>query len=127
LGVALKDLTESDTPFFGIVLTEGEYPLRHIYTPVTFGTPENYKTKFLKFEVARFDCGYKAIIGRLGLAKFMAIPLYSIHDIEDARTARNHHRACRLPRRCGMFPGSHPGSPHCYTINDFLHAGGHKA
>jgi hypothetical protein len=49
LGVALKDLTESDTPFFGIVPTEGEYPLRHIYMPVTFGTPENYKTEFLWF------------------------------------------------------------------------------
>lgn len=33
LGVALKDLTESDTPFFGIVPTEGEYPLGHIYMP----------------------------------------------------------------------------------------------
>jgi hypothetical protein len=27
--------------------------------------------------VASFDCGYNAIIGRLGLAKFMAIPQYS--------------------------------------------------
>jgi hypothetical protein len=77
LGVALKDLTKSDTPFFGIVPTEGEYPLRHIYMPVTFGTPENYRTEFLRFEVARFDCGYNAIIGRPGLAKFMAIPHYS--------------------------------------------------
>ena len=31
LGVALKELHESDTPFFGIVPTEGEYPLGHIY------------------------------------------------------------------------------------------------
>jgi hypothetical protein len=77
LGVALKDLTESDTPFFGIVPTEGEYPLGHIYMSVTFGTPENYRTEFLRFEVARFDCGYNAIIGRPGLAKFMAIPHYS--------------------------------------------------
>jgi hypothetical protein len=74
LGVALKDLTESDTPFFGIVLTEGEYPLWHIYMPVTFGTPENYRTEFLRFEVASFNCGYNGIIGRPGLAKFMAIP-----------------------------------------------------
>jgi hypothetical protein len=74
LGVALKDLTESDTPFFGIMPTEGEYPLGHIYMPVIFGTPENYRTEFLRFEVARFDCGYNAIIGRPGLAKFMAIP-----------------------------------------------------
>jgi hypothetical protein len=56
--------------------TEGEYPLRHIYLSVTFGTPENYKTEFLRFEVARFDYGYNTIIGRPGLAKFMAIPHY---------------------------------------------------
>jgi hypothetical protein len=59
------------------VLTKGEYPLAHIYMPVTFGTPKNYRTEFLMFEVARFDCGYNAIIDRLGLAKFMAIPHYS--------------------------------------------------
>ena len=77
LGVALKELHESDTPFFDIVPTEGEYPLGHIYMPVTFGTPENYRTEFLRFEVASFDCGYNAIIGRPGLAKFMAIPHYT--------------------------------------------------
>jgi hypothetical protein len=76
LGVPLKELHESDTPFFGIVPTEGEYPLGHIYMSVTFGTPENYRTEFLRFEVANFDCGYNAIIGRTGLAKFMAIPHY---------------------------------------------------
>jgi hypothetical protein len=77
LGVHLKELHESDTPFFGIVPTEGEYLLGHIYMPVTFGTPENYITEFLRFEVANFDCGYNTIIGRPGLAKFMAIPHYT--------------------------------------------------
>jgi hypothetical protein len=77
LGVHLKELHESDTPFIGIVPTEGEYPLGHIYMPVTFGTPENYKTEFLRFEVKNFDCGYNAIIGRPGLAKFMDIPHYT--------------------------------------------------
>jgi hypothetical protein len=77
LGVALKELHESDTPFFGIEPTEGEYPLGHIYMPVTFGTLENYRTEFLRFEVAIFDCGYNAIISRPGLAKCMAISHYS--------------------------------------------------
>jgi hypothetical protein len=57
--------------------TEGEYPLGHIYMLVTFGTLENYRTEFLRFEVANFDYGYNAIIGRPGLAKFMAIPHYT--------------------------------------------------
>jgi hypothetical protein len=77
LGVPLKELHESDTPFFGIVPTEGEYPLGHIYMPVTFGTPENYRIEFLRFEVANFDCGYNTIIDRPRLAKFMAIPHYT--------------------------------------------------
>jgi hypothetical protein len=58
LGVTLKELHESDTPFFSIVPTKGEYPLGHIYMLVTFGTSENYITGFLRFEVANFDCGY---------------------------------------------------------------------
>jgi hypothetical protein len=41
LGVALKELHKSNTPFFGILSTEGEYPLGHIYMSVTFRTPEN--------------------------------------------------------------------------------------
>jgi hypothetical protein len=65
-----------DTPFFGIVPTEGTYPLGHLFMPVTSGAPNNYRTEFLRFEVARFDCRYNAIIGRPGLAKFMAIPHY---------------------------------------------------
>jgi hypothetical protein len=77
LGVALKKLPEPETPFFGIMPTEGEYPLGHIYMPVTFGTPENYRTEFLRSEVASFDCEYNAIIDRPGLAKFMVIPHYS--------------------------------------------------
>jgi hypothetical protein len=77
LGVNLKELHESDTPFFGIMPTEGEYPLGHIYMSVTFRTPENYRTEYLRFEVANFDCGYNAIIGRPGLAKFISIPHYT--------------------------------------------------
>jgi hypothetical protein len=47
LGVAVEDITELDTHFFGIAPTKGEYPLGHIYLFVTFGIPENYRTKFL--------------------------------------------------------------------------------
>jgi hypothetical protein len=50
--------------------------LGHIYLSITFGTLENYKNEFLRFEVACFNCGYNAIIGRPGLAKFMTIPHY---------------------------------------------------
>jgi hypothetical protein len=72
--ILTADLIESDTPFFGIVPTEGEYTLGHVYMLVTFDTTDNYETEFLRFEVAQFDCGYNAVIRRPGLTKFMAIP-----------------------------------------------------
>ncbi|XP_066354723.1 uncharacterized protein [Miscanthus floridulus] len=51
-------------------------PLGQITLPVTFGTPSNYRTEFIKFEVADFESSYRAILGRPALAKFMAIPHY---------------------------------------------------
>jgi hypothetical protein len=77
LGVSIADLTQSDTPFFSIVPTEGEYPLGNLYMSVTFDALDNYRTEFLRFEVAWFDCGYNAFNGRLGRVKFTAIPHYS--------------------------------------------------
>jgi hypothetical protein len=76
LGIPTSDLIKSDSPFYDIVPTKGEYPLRHLFMLVTFDALDNYRTEFLRFEVTRFECGYNTIIGRLGLAKFMAIPHY---------------------------------------------------
>jgi hypothetical protein len=45
--------------------------------PVTFGTEENFRTKYLSFEVADFKSSYHAILGRPMLARFMAIPHYT--------------------------------------------------
>jgi hypothetical protein len=77
LDIPTADLIKSDTPFFGIVPVEREYPFGHLFMPVTFGALENFCTEFMCFKVARFKCGYNAIIERPRLAKFMAIPHYS--------------------------------------------------
>jgi hypothetical protein len=61
--------------------TEGEYPLGHIYMPVTFGTPENYKTEYLRFEVANFDCKYNAIQGIMTAAGLDWRNLWPFHII----------------------------------------------
>ena len=41
-----------------------------------FGNPNNFRTEFIKFEVADFESSYHAIFGRPALAKFMAVPCY---------------------------------------------------
>jgi hypothetical protein len=52
------------------------HPLGTVVLPVTFSTRENYYTEFIKLEVANFESSYHAILGRLALAKFMAVPHY---------------------------------------------------
>jgi hypothetical protein len=40
-------------------------------------TRENYRTEYIKFEVANFETSYHAILGRPAIAKFMAVPHYT--------------------------------------------------
>src|SRR5579859_2250204 len=51
-------------------------PLGQLTLPVTFGSENNYRTEYVKFEVADFDTSYHAILGRPALTKFMAVPHY---------------------------------------------------
>ncbi|CAO2193250.1 unnamed protein product [Urochloa humidicola] len=70
-------LTKGETAFYGIVPGNAAIPLGQITLPVTFRTRENYRTEFIKFEVADFSSSYNAILGRSTMAKFMAIPVGS--------------------------------------------------
>ena len=69
-------LTPTDVLFHGIVPGKPAMPLEQIMLPVTFGTPNNFRTEFIKFEVVDFESSYHAIFARPALAKFMAIPHY---------------------------------------------------
>jgi hypothetical protein len=45
---------------------------------VTFGdSRKNYRTEYIKFEVADFETSYHAILGRPAIAKFMAVTHYT--------------------------------------------------
>jgi hypothetical protein len=47
-----KMLTPTKAPFYGIVLGNVATPLGSVVLPVTLGTKDNYRTKYIKFEVA---------------------------------------------------------------------------
>jgi hypothetical protein len=71
-------LTKSTSPFYSIVPGNAAIPLGSVVLPVTFGeTRENYRTEYIKFEVADFETSYHAILGRPAIAKFMAVPHYT--------------------------------------------------
>jgi hypothetical protein len=71
-------LTKSTSPFYSIVPGNAAIPLGSVVLPVTFGeTRDNYRTEYVKFEVADFETSYHAILGRPAIAKFMAVPHYT--------------------------------------------------
>jgi hypothetical protein len=71
-------LIKSTSPFYCIIPENVAIPLGSVVLPVTFGeTRENYRTEYIKFEVANFETFYHAILGRLAIAKFMAVPHYT--------------------------------------------------
>ena len=43
---------------------------------VVFGTPENYRSEEITFQVAPFNSGYYALLGRDAFTRFQAIPHY---------------------------------------------------
>ncbi len=54
------------------------YPTGSVVLPVTFGASrDNYRTEYIKFEVADIETSYHAILGRPAIAKFMAVPHYT--------------------------------------------------
>jgi hypothetical protein len=71
-------LTKSNTPFYGIVPGNAAVPLGSVVLPVTFReSRDNYRTEYIKFEVADFETSYHAILGRPTIAKFMVVPHYT--------------------------------------------------
>jgi hypothetical protein len=68
-------LTKSTSPFYGIVLGNTAIPLGSVVLPVTFGeTRDNYRTEYVKFEVADFETSYHAILGRPAITKLWWYP-----------------------------------------------------
>jgi hypothetical protein len=71
-------LTKSMLPFYGIVPGNTAIPLGSLVLPITFReTRENYRTEYIKFEVAGFETSNHAILDRPAIAKFMAVPHYT--------------------------------------------------
>jgi len=77
LGINRGRLQPSAGGFHGVVPGKKALPVGRIDLPVCFGTAANFRKETLTFEVVGFQGTYHAIIGRLGYAKFMAIPNYT--------------------------------------------------
>jgi hypothetical protein len=77
LGVARSKICPGGAAFHGVAPGKQVLPLGQIDLPVCLGTPSNFRTETLTFEVLGFRGTYHAVLGRPCYAKFMAIPNYT--------------------------------------------------
>ena len=49
---------------------------------VVFGSPENYRTEELIFEIVPFRSDYQALLGRTAFARFNAVPHYAYRKLK---------------------------------------------
>ena len=69
-------IKQSSTTFRGIIPSREARCAGKITLDVVFGTPENYRSEEITFQVAPFSSGYHALLGRDAFTRFQAIPHY---------------------------------------------------
>jgi hypothetical protein len=69
-------IEQSSTTFRGIIPSQEARCTGKIPFDVVFGTPENYRSEEMTFQVAPFNSGYHALLGRDAFTRFQAIPHY---------------------------------------------------
>ncbi|XP_062200824.1 uncharacterized protein LOC133903453 [Phragmites australis] len=114
----LRSSLRPTPPFFGITSGSSTKPLKQIELPVTFGSPDNFRTERVLFDMADFETTYNTILGRPVMAKFMGITHYTYQAIKitgpigDITVASNAKIALHCDKRSlnmvGLTPGSHP-------------------
>src|SRR4051812_23912864 len=69
-------IERSSTTFRGIIPSQEARCTGKITLDVVFGTPDNYRSEQITFQVVPFKSGYHAILGREAFTIFQAIPHY---------------------------------------------------
>ena len=77
MGIDPSKINQSNTTFKGVIPGIGARCKGSLVLEVTFGSPDNFRSEELLFDVAPFSSGYHALLGRVAFACFNAIPNYA--------------------------------------------------
>ena len=76
MGIDWSRIERSGTTFRGIIPSREIRCIGKITLDVVFGSPDNYRSEEVMFQVAPFSSGYHALLGREAFPIFQAIPHY---------------------------------------------------
>ena len=77
MGIDPTRISHSNTTFKGIIPGPEAHCTGSLVLEVVFGSPGNFRSEKLTFDIAPFRSGYQALLGRTAFARFNAIPHYA--------------------------------------------------
>ena len=84
-------IKQSSTTFRGIIPSREARCAGKITLDVVFGTPGNYRSEEITFQVAPFSSGYHALLGWETFTIFQSYTPLRVHEAQNAQAQRNHH------------------------------------
>ena len=77
MGVDPSRISQNTATFNGVIPGMVAHCLGSLILEVTFGSPDNFRSENLLFNIAPFSSDYNALLGRTTFACFNAIPNYA--------------------------------------------------
>ena len=77
MGIDPSRISQSNTTFKGVIPGIEARCTGSLVLEVVFGSPDNFRSEELIFDIAPFRSGYQALLGRAAFARFNAIPHYA--------------------------------------------------
>ena len=77
MGINPTIIHHGNTSFQGVTLGPDTHCTGSLLLEVMFGSPDNFRSEKLIFDIAPFRSGYQALLGRADFARFNAVPHYA--------------------------------------------------
>ena len=77
MGIDPSRISQSNTTFKGVVPGVEAHCRGSVVLKVTFGSPNNFRSEELLFDIAPFRSGYHALLGGTAFARFNTVPHYA--------------------------------------------------
>ena len=82
MGIDLSIIKPTQTTFKGIIPGVEAHCTGSIALEVAFGSPGNYRTEELIFDIVPFRSDYQALLGRTAFVRFNAVPHYAYRKLK---------------------------------------------
>ena len=77
MGIDPTRISQSNTTFKGVMPGPEAHCTGSLVLEVVFGSPDNFRSEKLTFDIAPFRSGYQALLGRTAFSRFNAVPHYA--------------------------------------------------